>query len=302
MALEVIAFRRDGFNDDIELVIEGLPEGVTARGLKIPAGQSRGLILVTADQNAPRALTQANFYGRAVINGNAVTRQCRLASYAWPIPDSWGEIPYPRLVADTPVSVSGHDFAPITIAPAVRSVIEVKAGDKLTIPLVHTRRSEFSGATLQLKTMGAGFDQAPMFDVTLTADGSQAALDLAALKTQPGDYLIAFYGSAVAKYRHRVSDVTAAEEARRRADEDLKSIEADLKKAMDEVNAAEADKKAAAESTVQAITERQKTATAGLAAAQELLKKATEVAQPRDIVDIVVSEPIAIRVLPAEAK
>ena len=302
MALEVIAFRRDGFNDDIELVIDGLPEGVTAQGLKIPAGQSRGLMLISADQNAPRALTQASFFGRAIINGNAVTRPCRLASYAWPIPDSWGEIPYPRLVADTPVSVSGHDFAPITIGPAARSVIEVKAGDKLTIPLVHTRRSEFSGATLQLKTMGAGFEQVPMFDVALTADGSQAILDLAALKTQPGDYLIAFYGSAVAKYRHRLGDVALAEESRRRAEEEVKTVETEVKKVTEEASAASPDKKPAADLAVQAITERQKTAAASMATAQEQLKKATEVAQPRDIVDIVVSEPIAIRVQPAEAK
>lgn len=259
-------------------------------------------MLISADQNAPRALTQASFFGRAIINGNAVTRPCRLASYAWPIPDSWGEIPYPRLVADTPVSVSGHDFAPITIAPAVRSVIEAKAGDKLTIPLVHTRRSEFSGATLQLKTMGAGFEQVPMFDVALTSDGSQAMLDLAALKTQPGDYLIAFYGSAVAKYRHRLGDVALAEESRRRAEEEVKTVEAEVKKVTEEANAASPDKKPAADLAVQAITERQKAAAASLVTAQEQLKKATEVAQPRDIVDIVVSEPIAIRVQPAEAK
>jgi hypothetical protein len=39
-----------------------------------------------------------------------------------------------------------------------------------------------------------------------------------------------------------------------------------------------------------------------LAAATERLKTAVEAAKPRDIVDILVSEPIAIRVLPAEKK
>ena len=41
---------------------------------------------------------------------------------------------------------------------------------------------------------------------------------------------------------------------------------------------------------------------AAVAAAVEKLKQATQVAQPRDIVDIVVSEPIAIRVKPAGTK
>lgn len=302
MALEVIALRRDGFNGDIELVLNGLPEGVTAHGLKIPAGQSRGMMLLSTDQNAPRSATQASFFGRATINEDVVTRPCRLASYSWPIPDSWGEIPYPRLVADMPVSVSGIDFAPITLAPLSRGAIEAKTGDKLIIPLVHTRRSEFSGATLQLKTMGAGFEQTPMFDVDVAADGSQAMLDLAALKTPPGDYLIAFYGSAVAKYRHRIADVAIADEVRRKAEEELKAVEAEIRNATDEANSVAADQKLTANLAVQALTERHQLLSAALTAAQEQLKKATEVAQPKDIVDIVVSEPIAIHVQPAEAK
>jgi len=302
MALEVVAMRRDGFDGEIELVMDGLPEGVTAHGLKIPVGQSRGLILVTADQNAPRAMTQANFHGRATINGAEVTRPCRLASFAWPISDSWSEIPRPRLLADVQVSVSGFDFTPITIAPASPQKIEAAVGEKLTIPLAHIRRSEFSGATLQLKTMGAGFDHAAMFDVALTADGSQAVLDLATLKTPPGEYLIAFYGSAVAKYRHHPEAVAVAEQARQKAEQEVQALDAEAKKLTDEAAGAAPENKPAADLAVQSIAERQKAAAAVLAAATEQLKQATLIAQPRDIVDIVVSQPIAIRVKPAESQ
>ena len=233
MEFEVLALRRDGFDGDIDLVMEGLPQGVTAQGLKIPAGKSRGLLLVTASQDAPRSLATAAIFGVAQIDGAAVKRPCRLASMAWPIPDASQEIPFPRLLADVSVSVSGIDRTPLTIAPASRNVIEAKVGEKITIPLNLTRRSEFSGATLNLRAIGAGFEGVPAFDVSLTADSAQAVLDLAALKTPPGDYWLAFHGGAVAKYRHP----------------------------------AEGDK-----------------------------------AQPRDIVDIVVTEPIAIRVKPAETK
>ena len=302
MALEVVAVRRDGFDGDIELVTEGLPAGVTAHGLKIPAGQSRGLMLVSASQDAPRALVSAKFSGRATIDGVVVSRPCRLASMAWPIPDAWNEIPCPRLLADVPVSVSGFEFAPITIAPAASEVLTVVAGEKLTIPLKHSRRSEFSGATMQLMTMGAGFDRAPVFDVSLTADGSQALLDTAALKTAPGDYLIAFYGGAVAKYRHRLEAVAVAEEARRKAEMELMAQDAEVKKRSEDAKAASAEKKAEADKAVEAASAKQKTAAAALTAASEQLKKATDAAAPRDIVDIVVSQPIAIRVKSAEKK
>ena len=78
--------------------------------------------------------------------------------------------------------------------------------------------------------------------------------------------------------------------------------EQEFKKLADEAKAAPADKKAEADKAVAAVAARQKAAASTLAAAAEELKKATEAAQPRDIVDIVVSEPIAIRVKPVETK
>ena len=58
---------------------------------------------------------------------------------------------------------------------------------------------------MSTKTMGAGFEKVS-FDLPLNADRSEAVLDLASLKTPPGDYLIAFYGGAVAKYRQKPDD------------------------------------------------------------------------------------------------
>ncbi len=296
MVLEVVALRRDGFDGDIDLAMEGLPEGVTAQGLKIPAGQSRGMMLVTANQNAPRSAGQATFLGKATIDGAAVMRPCRLASYAWPIPDSWGEIPAPRLMADVPVSVSGLDFAPLSIAAPTATVIEATVGEKLTIPLALTRRSEFSGATMELRTAGVGFDRVPVITLPLTADQSQVVVDLVTLKTLPGDYLIAFYGGAVTKYRHQPEAVAAAEATLQKVKQEVLALETESKKLTDEATAAPAEKKPEADKLVAAVAARLKVAVTAMSAADQKLKNATATAQPRDIVDIVVSEPIAIRV------
>jgi len=208
MSLEVVALRRDGFDGDIELVMEGLADGVTAQGLKIPAGKTRGVMLITANDKAPKSFVNATFYGRSSLNGSEIKRPVHMAAMAWPIVDSWSEIPRPRLVAGLPISVTGAEFAPISIAAKEKKVLDATVGQKLTIPLVHTRRSEFSGTVLQLKTLGAGFEQVPRFDVSLASDSSEVTLDLAALKTPPGDYLIAFYGSAVAKYQSGVDSAS----------------------------------------------------------------------------------------------
>lgn len=302
MALEVIAVRRDGFDGEIELAMEDLPEGVTAQGLKIPRGQSRGIMVVSAKADAPRSHRSVRFTGRAQVAGETVTHPVRLASMAWPVRDAWREIPSPRLLADVPVSVSGIETAPLTIAPAKSDVWEAAAGEKLTIPLVLTRRSEFSGATMKLKTFGAGFERVAPFEVSLAADASEAVLDLAALKTPPGDYQISFYGSAVAKYRYRPEAVLAAEAAHKKAEEELKATEAEAKAAAEQVKSASPEARADAAKAAQAVAAKRKAAAAAVAAAAAQLKKATEAAKPKDIVDIVVSEPIAIRVKPAEKK
>lgn len=301
MAMEVVVVRRDGFDGDIDLQMTGLPEGVTAKGLKIPAGKTRGVMLISTHQDAPRSRATTNFVGSAQINGTTVTRTCRLASMAWPIPDSWSEIPSPRLLADVHVSVSGIEYAPLTIAPSQKNIVEATAGEKLTIPLVQIRRCEFSGATMQLKAFGAGFEHLPPFDVPLTADFSQATIDLAAMKTPPGDYLIGFYGSAVAKYRRQAEMVIAAQNAHQLAEQEQLALAATAAKLAEDAKAAPADLKAAADQAAEAAVSRHKSAVAAVAAAADRLKKATEIATPVDLVDIVVSEPIAIRVKPKEA-
>jgi hypothetical protein len=197
-------------------------------------------MLVSAREDAPRGIANATFVGRSTIDGVAVTRPCRVASMAFPIPDAWGEIPSPRLITDVPVSVSGFEKAPLTLSPASKYPLTVVAGAKLTIPLAQVRRSEFSGTTLNLRTMGAGFDSAPAFNVSLTADDSQAVLDTAALKAAPGEYLIAFYGGAVAKYRHQPEAVPLAEEASRKAEQELQALEAEVKQLTDAAKAAAA--------------------------------------------------------------
>jgi len=300
MPLEVVVVRRDGFNGEINLSMDNLPDGVTAAGLRIPAGQSRGIMLISADQNAPRGLTSASFTATAEINGETATRRVHLASMAWPVANAWSEIPSPRLLADVPVSACGSEFAPLTIAAPGEKVWEAKVGEKLTIPLIHTRRMDFSGANITLKTYGAGFEKVPAFDASLTADTSEAVIDLAALKTQPGDYTIAFYGSAVAKYRYNLEAVSAAEAAVKQAQEELAAATEQAKMLAESAKSAVEGEQAAADQAAAAAAEKQKAAEAAVAAADKQLKAATAKAQPKDIVDIIVSTPISIRVNPTE--
>lgn len=301
MALEVIAVRRDGFDGEIEPAMEGLPKGIRATGLKIPAGKSRGVMLLTADTDAAVAVANVKFVGRSTINGAKVERPCRMASMAWPIADAWGENPSPRLLADVPVSVCATEEAPLTLAANVQKPLEVRTADKLTIPLTLTRRGELSGGSVSLKILGVGFDQSPAIDVPLASDQASVVLDLAKLKPLPGDYRIALYGGVVTKYRYQAA-VAVAEAMRNEAARSVALLDGEAKKLNAVMKTAPAAKKAEMEKVCKVVETKQKIAVAALASAEENIKRATVAAEPKGIVDIVVSEPIAIRVQPAEAK
>tara|TARA_R110002049_G_scaffold50370_1_gene142926 strand:- start:6977 stop:9001 length:2025 start_codon:yes stop_codon:yes gene_type:complete len=200
MALEVAALRRDGFDGPISLSMQDLPPCVTAQGIKIASGKSRGIILISAEPGAELGWTHAKMIGTAIINGKECVRPCRLASMTWPVKNARTEIPVPRLLEHVVVSVGNAEYAPLTLTAESDKVWEAVEGRKLTIPLTHLQRSDFSGANIKANTFGNGFESNPVFDLPLKAETSKVVLDLAKLKTPPGDYTIAFYGGGVVKY------------------------------------------------------------------------------------------------------
>ena len=200
MPWEVVAIRRDGFDGPIEIGLEGLPEGVRAECLAIPAGQTVGHLLVSAAHGAPTGYTIANLVANAVINENPICRAGCFASLAWPVKDHSSEIPAPRLMADIPVSVGSAEKTPIALALPNEGVIEAIEGESVTVELAHIRHSEFSGAAVSMGTIGAGFTGHPAFEIKLSDESTKTVIDLAALKVQPGEYRIAFIGTAVSNY------------------------------------------------------------------------------------------------------
>jgi len=302
MAIEVLTVRRDGFNGEIALSMDNLPPGVFAHGVSIPAGKTRGIMLLTADEKAPAGLSSASFVGTATIDGKTVTRPCQFASMAWPVKDAKREIPSPRLLADVAVSVTESEPATITVKAAEDKIREVTAGEPLIIPLVTTRRREFSGANISMKTFGVGFDRNKPFNVSLKEDKSEAVLDTKKLKVVPGEYNVAFYGSAVAKYEHYPEAVTIAEARLKQAQAKATEAAAEVKATAEVLAKATGEDRPAAQKASQAAAASKRAADAAVRIATRDLAAAKRAAAKKDIVDIVVSRPITVRVKPAEKK
>ncbi len=204
VSLEVAALRRDGFDGPIELAVEGLPEGVSATGLRIPAGQTRGQILLTAADTPAQGLASVRIVGRGAVDGRAIERPCRLAGHCWPVRDGWGEIPFPRLLADVAVSAGGVEPAPLSLRTtgaglAATAPIVAKEGATIEVPLELVKREEVQGATFQMRVIGPGFEGQPGFELDVAAP-KPLSIDLAKLKVPAGDHAFALVASAVTKH------------------------------------------------------------------------------------------------------
>ena len=302
LAYEIVAVRRDGFDGAIDLALSNLPDGVTSKGLRIPAKQNRGTLLITAAEGAPRGFKSASFNCTGTINGKPVTRAGKIASMAWPCRNTRDEITGPRLLLDIPVSVGADESAPISIAPKTQTAFEAVEGTTLKIPLIHMRRGEFSGKNITMKTFGDGFTRNKSFPLPLSADSSEAVLDLKTLKVKPGEYTIAFYGGGVAKYKHYPGGVAAAQAELKENQKQAAAANAEVKRLTTELKSADKAAKAQIQKQLAAATKNKVAADSLVTTGRKRVQNATRLSKQKDIADVVVSEPINIRVLPTEKK
>ncbi|MFN4258541.1 MAG: hypothetical protein ACK4RK_04540 [Gemmataceae bacterium] len=150
---DVYAWRRDGFNGEITLSVEGLPTGVTCPPQVIGKGIKHGVLVLSAAGNAPDWAGSITIKGTATINGKPVTREARTASVTWPTPGNQPNIvTISRLDRGTYLAVRDKPFFTVT---ATLEKTEVYQGDKINLNLVLNRIFPEFKAQAQVKPVGA---------------------------------------------------------------------------------------------------------------------------------------------------
>ncbi len=304
MPFEVSVIRKDGFDGEIELALEGLPPGVIATGVKVPKGSNTSSLFITADEKAPAGLALAKVVGRAQVNGATLTRVGAVASQIWPIIDAVaeGQSPKGRLMADLPVSVGGVELAPVSIAPSERKVWEARVGEKLTIPLTVTVREEMSSVSVKVKQFGDAFKGLPEFDIPMKAGVFEAVLDLGVMKTPPGEYTLSMVGDVTFKHRHNPDSVGAVEAELKKAEMELVALKAASANLTEVAKTAAPETKVGADQAAKGAAEKLKAAEALKAEITHRLKGVIAAAAPATTVELLVVEPIRIVVKAVEAK
>jgi len=206
--VKVIAIRRDGFAGEIELGIEGLPDGVRCMPTKIEAGKPDALLLLTAAEKPAKSCVAFRVIGKAKAGTSELRREAAGGAVIWAVTDYQIDAVPSRLTSDLVLAVNDADSAPVRIEPAEDKTWEAPAAGKIDIPLKITRSADFKEA-LKLKAGGiAALDAFKEIDVDAKAATFTASLDLKALKLPAGESTIFFSAQTKGKYRNKDTTVT----------------------------------------------------------------------------------------------
>lgn len=227
--------RRDGFEGDIVIIAEGLPEGVTARPLTLSGKTDHGILTLAADAKANSWAGDIRIVGRAKIAGKELVREARFASLVWGHIFSDSIRVRSRLAQRVPLGVNEHEEAPVVIAPVEDKEWTVEVGRILEIPVKVTDNGTRRGnLTIEPHSLFGMLRGHPT--VNIPEGKSDGVLKInfrptGNFKVEPGRYQFALHGTGVAKYRHNYPANVRTGADRRRIEKLADQFKSDAEKA-----------------------------------------------------------------------
>jgi hypothetical protein len=288
--IKVLAFRRDNFDGEIQLGVEGLPRGVKSGPGKIETNKTSGVLLLSAAEDVENWVGPITVVGKARVADSERVREACAGTISWTVPDYNNQAVRPRLTRELLLTVSGVESAPITIEPAENRIWEVVSGTKLLIPLKVTRHGEFN-ETLKLKATGVpGLDALKELDVDSKTNVAALEIDPGQQKLSAGAYTFYLQTLTKGKYRNNPEAAKEAEEAAKQAEKLVADLTSEAKKAADMAaaaakaaeEAATQSKAAAAESSAARTAAEKSPADADLIAARDAADNECEAAAEKE--------------------
>ena len=303
--IKVLVLRRDGFDGEIQLHWEGLPDTIQVQGGDIPKGATSTQLFLTAPEDVTAWHGPLRIRGEAKLGDQSHVRHAISASVVWSANDYNNESFRTRLVTDLTMAITDHERGPVILQPKESKTWSGKAEDKIEIPLLVKRVGEFNQA-LKFRAVGdPELSKIGEFTVDGKAGEAKLTIDLKKHKIPAGKRWFSLRAVTKGKHRARLDhaeqikqaaaaakakaeeadkQAKAASEALKQADtkametaETLKAVEGKLAKAKDALAAKAEDESlktalAAAQQEVESARGSQQTA----AAAQDAARKANE--------------------------
>lgn len=306
LPIKLLIFRRDGFKEDINVSVSGLPAGIIAPPVKIPAASNTFSLFLAAKDDAPAGLGEVKITGTAKLGDATLVREARLSTVNWDLAsdNNTTEAPQTRLARSFPLAVTDRESAPLTFAMEAKQPLETCVFNKLLIPVNFTRRADFT-AEVKLKVTGnKNLEKMPELAGTEKTKSVQLVLNLAEQKLPPGEHTFWLQTRAKGKMRPYMEAARDAEAKAKAAEKEATEAAAKAKeaKAAAAKVTAPAEAKAAAEKTAKEAEAKAKEAEARKTAAAATMKQMTDKSKPRDVDAAFYSLPITLVVTPAPIK
>ena len=295
LPVKVMAFKRDGFNEPIEVNLAGLPGHVTASKATIYPGQNSALVLISAKDDATAWSGEVTVSGKATVNGKAITHQARTADVTTVTYDTQSKKSkvQARLTGGMLITVTDREKVPLRIKAKEEKVWEHSVFGNIKIPINIAFDAGFKSVDKNVVLVGHPA-VAKFKAVKVGKDKTEANIDLnlATYKLGAGNYTLYVRSQVKGKYK-RVSDeeLKAAKDAASAADK----IAKETKAASD---AAAKNKDATAEAKALA-KKKSDEAAAAKKTADALVKKLTGGNKAGDITATFLSSPIRVKVTSA---
>jgi len=177
--MTVYALRKDGFSDEIALVLKDLPRGFSLRGVSVPAQQDKVRLTLTAPPMPLEEPISLHMEGRATIQGREVFRP------AVPAEDMMQAFSYRHLVPakDLKVAVTGR-WRPIAAAKILSETpVRIPAGGTALVRISAPINSPAGQVKIELNEPPDGI---AIRNVSAIRQGMEIVLQSDAAKVKPG--------------------------------------------------------------------------------------------------------------------
>lgn len=178
--LTVHALRKHGFEGEIALSVENLPEGFEAAGTLIPEGADQTILTLSAPADAPLEVFTPRIVGTAEVGGNTVARQ------AIPVEDVMQAFYYHHLLPTDEFLLTVLEPGPFKLVPQVPEGYVRFASGRTAFVTVQVKRDEGvkGPVRLALQDPPKGIS---MRAVNVPAGESQAELQIRLANQLPAD-------------------------------------------------------------------------------------------------------------------
>ncbi|MBU6173250.1 MAG: hypothetical protein KGQ60_05565 [Planctomycetes bacterium] len=204
-SIRVFVERLDDFAGNIDLMADGLPEGVQCLGATLGPGDECASLTLYAAENAKPWAGAIRVLGKAIQDGREITRIAQGVTPIWSVKDIRQDLFRARRTDAIGLAVIDEE-APILLEP-MQADIEVGMKDTISIKMKVIRRGGYDQIVNVRPFVLGDQEKSVRSDHVIPKDASEVTweLDLAKFDTQPGKHSFVFHGFAdKAKYTKSV--------------------------------------------------------------------------------------------------